>query len=183
MTRLMRAAVIVARKTLSFMRYQRSSRIAQAKLDAELLSLQTALDKGERPPSGTLKLTVRQIVSHAQWATRVHGRLVGDVLLLRAKNGDGTQADQPFFEIFEDPLFGWGEVVEGNVVIADVDGGHASMLQEPFVASTQAALQAYIDKALTTTTQDHKLTLVGRANSQASATQLSQHKPQGLAQT
>lgn len=143
-------ALAVARKALSVMRYEIGSRIAQVRLDGQLRRLQKSLDMGRRPDPGERIPTVRQVVSHAQRTARVHGRLAGDALLLRATNGDGTQADQPFVDLFADPLFGWANGVQGKVVVADVDGGHSSMLQEPFVASAYVVLQAYIDQALST---------------------------------
>jgi amino acid adenylation domain-containing protein len=182
MTRVVNATITATRKTLSALRYQLASRIAQAKLGAELRDLQMALDKGERPKPGSRKLTVRQIVSHAQRSKRVHGRLAGDALLLRARHGDGTQADQPFIEIFEDPLFGWSSVVDGKVVVADVDGGHSSMLQEPFVASTQAVFQAYIEEALTAP-QTPQPQAPPNLSAHPGALARGLHQPRDLAQT
>ena len=147
--RVTHGAFAVMSKTLSVVRYEVSSRIAQIKLDAQLRKLQSALDSGSQLAPGSPGPTVRQVIAHAQKSARTHGRYTGDALLLRARKGDGTLADQPFVEVFVDPLFGWAKGIEGKVVIADVEGGHSSMLQEPFVASTHAALQAHIDEALT----------------------------------
>ena len=149
LTRVMQGTLTMLRKTLSVVRYELGARLDQTRQDAQLRRLRRTLDEGSRPGAGSFRATVRQVIAYAQKTAQVHGRLIGDVLLLRAKSGDGTQGDQPFVEIFADPLFGWATAVDGKVVVADVEGGHSSMLQEPFVGSTQSVLQAYIDAALT----------------------------------
>ena len=145
-----RAAATLVRKAMSVIRYEWDSRITSIRLEAQLRKLRASLDNGVHPRRGSHQLTVRQIISFAQRTAGTHGHLTGNALLLRARKGDGTEGDQPFVEVFADPLFGWADSVEGKVIVADVDGGHSSMLQEPFVASTHAALEAYINNTLDT---------------------------------
>jgi thioesterase domain-containing protein len=52
--------------------------------------------------------------------------------------------DTAYREVYADDTFGWRELIDKLVVI-DVDGGHSSMLQEPFVRSLATALMALID--------------------------------------
>jgi thioesterase domain-containing protein/acyl carrier protein len=153
--RLAQSVFSALRLTASVLQYEVRASITRAKLDAELRRLRRTLDKGERPGPRSSKLTVRQVVSYAQRTAQCHGRLAGNVLLLRATSGDGTKADQPYREIFADPLFGWAAGVQGNVVVADVDGGHSSILREPFVTSTHAVMQTYIDAELSTVQGPH----------------------------
>lgn len=59
------------------------------------------------------------------------------VVLARARVGTG--GDTPYLDIYTDDTFGWRALTDKLVVI-DVDGGHSTMLQEPFVQSLAAAL-------------------------------------------
>jgi thioesterase domain-containing protein len=52
--------------------------------------------------------------------------------------------DTAYLEIYTDDTFGWRELADKLVVI-DVDGGHSSMLQEPFVRSLATALTPLAD--------------------------------------
>jgi amino acid adenylation domain-containing protein len=175
-------AMAMASKALSVLRYEVGSRVTKVKLDAQLRRLQRTLDAGKRPAPGSSMPTVRQIISRAQRTALNHDRLAGDVLLLRARSGNGTQGDQPFVELFADPLFGWANAIDGRVVVADVDGGHSSMLQEPFVASAHAVLQAYIDAALATSQSPQFHTPASVGSSPGTAMQDLQ-QPRDLAQT
>lgn len=147
-SRVTHTALTLARKGLSLVRYEVRYRIDQAILNARIRRFQKTLDAGKRPPAHLPRPTVRQIIRHAQATAPEHGRLAVDAILLRATKGDGTTGDQPFVEIFVDPSFGWRSVVDGHVTVADVEGGHSSMLQEPFVESTTSVMQAYIDASL-----------------------------------
>ena len=57
----------------------------------------------------------------------------GQVVVFRATSGNGSSADMPYIEKFEDPLLGWQPRVSSAVMCEDVPGGHSSMLQEPHV--------------------------------------------------
>jgi thioesterase domain-containing protein len=70
----------------------------------------------------------------------------GEVVLFRATAGEGT--DEPYVNIYSDPLLGWGQRVTQTVRVYDIPGGHSSMLQEPNVAAMAEAMQTYIDEAL-----------------------------------
>lgn len=72
----------------------------------------------------------------------------GDVVVFRGLQGDGSQADEPYKDIYSDPQLGWGPRVDGAVSVIDVPGGHTSMLQEPHVGVLAQAMQASIDAAL-----------------------------------
>ena len=45
--------------------------------------------------------------------------------------------------IYTDETFGWGEVTQ-NLIAVDLEGGHSSMLQEPFVEPLAAELMPRI---------------------------------------
>jgi thioesterase domain-containing protein len=75
-------------------------------------------------------------------------RLQGLFALYRATHGDGTPADQPYLERYGDPLLGWGRRAAQPIEVADVPGGHASLLQEPNVQRLAEAMNAHLARAL-----------------------------------
>ena len=61
------------------------------------------------------------------------------VVLVRARHHTCFLSDTPYREICADETSGWGAVTQ-DVAFVDVNGGHATMLEEPFVRSVAAAL-------------------------------------------
>ena len=59
------------------------------------------------------------------------------ILLVRASVGEG--ADTPYRELYRDDDFGWRRVA-ARLEVVDVNGGHASMLQEQEIDSLANAL-------------------------------------------
>ena len=76
----------------------------------------------------------------------------GRVVVFRATSGNGSPADMPYIEKFEDPLLGWQRRVSSNVVCEDVPGGHSSMLQEPHVRILANKIEHHVAAALRTAT-------------------------------
>jgi thioesterase domain-containing protein len=69
------------------------------------------------------------------------------VVLVRAKRRTGILGDAPYRTLYTDEKLGWGSLIE-NLTVIDADGGHSTMLQEPFVGAVAAALIRCInDKA------------------------------------
>jgi acyl transferase domain-containing protein/thioesterase domain-containing protein len=75
-------------------------------------------------------------------------RLQGLFALYRATHGDGTPADQPYIERYGDPQLGWSPRVAQPLHVADVPGGHASLLQEPNVQRLAEAMNSHLALAL-----------------------------------
>jgi thioesterase domain-containing protein len=69
-------------------------------------------------------------------------------VLVRAKSGQGT--DTPYSQIYDQQDLGWGKIAT-QLKIVDVEGGHSSMLQEPFVKSLAAELTPFIASGSETT--------------------------------
>jgi thioesterase domain-containing protein len=61
------------------------------------------------------------------------------VVLVRAKRRTGILGDAPYRTLYTDEKLGWGSLIE-NLTVIDADGGHSTMLQEPFVGAVAAAL-------------------------------------------
>ena len=70
------------------------------------------------------------------------------IVLFRATRGDGSAADMPYREKFEDPLLGWQPRVASAVLAEDIPGGHSSMLQGPHVQVLAEKMQFHLDVAL-----------------------------------
>jgi thioesterase domain-containing protein len=93
-------------------------------------------------------LSVRQIYASAEAAYVPRPLSHASVVLARARAGVAHDTpyvdDTAYLEIYADDTFGWRGLTDKLVVI-DVDGGHSSMLQEPFVQTLATALTPFID--------------------------------------
>ncbi len=100
----------------------------------------------------TLSPTVIPYLQLYEHAHREHDPgtqpLQGLVALYRATGGDGTPADQPYLERYGEPQLGWGARVAAPLEVADVPGGHASLLQEPNVQKLADAMNQHLVRAL-----------------------------------
>ena len=91
------------------------------------------------------QLSVREIYEFAD-ARYVPKPLCGvPVVLVRALRRSFILSDTPYREIYADETLGWGKVGHGLVVI-DTDGGHSTLLEDPFVGQLAAALSPYINR-------------------------------------
>ena len=133
---LMRGATIaslVLRRAWNFLRWRIAHRLELQRRQHRFAQLEAVLKGGETWPESCTPLTVREIYEEAERRYRP-GPLPGVTLLLaRATAGDG--ADTPYATVYADPDLGWGQAATVSPRLMDVDGGHASMLQEPYVAS------------------------------------------------
>jgi thioesterase domain-containing protein len=66
------------------------------------------------------------------------------VVLVRAQRRSIIKDDAPFRVVYADEKLGWDAIIK-DLAIVDVDGGHSTMLQEPFVGAVAAALMPYIN--------------------------------------
>jgi thioesterase domain-containing protein len=66
------------------------------------------------------------------------------VILVRAQRRSIIFDDIPYRIAYTDEKLGWGSLIE-NLTVIDVDGGHSTMLQEPFVGALAAALMRCIN--------------------------------------
>jgi thioesterase domain-containing protein len=127
----------LSRKLASFTVWQVTSRVQRLTIRVRFRILRSLLMRQAPWPPYLPRLTVRDIYDSAEARyTPARWRDAG-VILIRARSGEGT--DTPYREIYVDETLGWSSVAPGIEVI-DVEGGHSSMLQEPFVASLAGAL-------------------------------------------
>jgi FkbH-like protein len=128
----------LSRKVASFTAWQVSLHARRLALRVRFQILHEQLLRQTPWPSYLPRLSVRDIYDSAE-ARYVPATFAdAGVVLVRARYGEG--ADTPYREIYADDTFGWGLVAPAIEVI-DVEGGHSSMLQEPFVESLAAALR------------------------------------------
>ena len=66
-----------------------------------------------------------------------------EIVLFRATSGKGTE--EPYAYRYVDPLLGWGPRTIKRVKVADVPGGHGTMLQEPNVKVIADVIKTWLD--------------------------------------
>ena len=137
---LVAAAGVVARKVVGRIAWEFHKRRAQSDDDRRLATLRQVLAGGGEWPASEPSLDFRAIYNHAEHAYTPTPSAISAVLL-RATAGSGD--DIPYREVFADPTLGWAGVAR-DLVVVDVDGGHASMLQEPQAASLASAILPHL---------------------------------------
>jgi FkbH-like protein len=131
----------ILRKLTNALVWETTNRINRWWVRTRFRLLHVLLARGRRWPRLVPELSVREIYDSAE-ALYIPKPLAGvTAVLVRARAGEGI--DTPYREIYADESLGWGSITDALSVV-DVDGGHSSMLQEPFVASLSAALVPYL---------------------------------------
>jgi thioesterase domain-containing protein len=98
-----------------------------------------------RAPRMQPQLSALQIYESAA-ARYVPKPLCGaSVVLVRAQHQTPIFQDAPLRAIYADETFGWGALTQ-DLTFIDVDGGHMTMLQKPFVQSLAEALLLRINR-------------------------------------
>ena len=109
--------------------------------------LRTQHSEPDQRPGSELPFLQLYGVAHREHVA--HGVFSGgDVVLFRATQGNGDVADVPFCEVYADDLLGWRGLVQPNVAVVDVPGGHSSALQEPNVGVFAKHMQSRIRSVL-----------------------------------
>lgn len=104
--------------------------------------LQYLLDHNLAWPKLIPGLTVREIYDTAESAYVPRPVSLPTLLLVRARSGQG--GDAPFREVYADETLGW-KGITSHLLIDDVDGGHYTMLQEPFAEKVAERIAAILD--------------------------------------
>ena len=137
---LVAAAGVVVRKVAGRIEWELRKRRMQSDDDRRLATLRQVLAGQGEWPASEPSLDFRAIYNHAENAYRPPPSAISAVLL-RATAGSGN--DIPYREVFADPTLGWAGVAR-DLVVVDVEGGHASMLQEPQAASLASAILPHL---------------------------------------
>jgi FkbH-like protein len=140
-TRALSVASVISRKFVSALIWEILHRGRQLSMRARFRILRNLLARQWEWPRFVPGLSVRQIYDSAE-AFYLPKSLSGvTVLLVRARASDAV--DTPYLEIYDDETLGWGAIAD-NLKIVDAEGGHSSMLQEPFVDSLALTLMPYL---------------------------------------
>jgi len=134
-------AGIVLQKVVNTLKWETSHRVQQLSVRARFRLLQRLLNRNQTWPALLPELSVQQIYDSAE-PLYVPKPLRGTpTVLVRATVGEAN--DTPYREIYADAALGWKSVI-ADLTVVDVEGGHSSMLQEPFVESVAEALLPFL---------------------------------------
>lgn len=126
---------VISRKLVNTLTWEIKQRWVRWWVSARFRLLRHLLARGWAWPRFLPELSVREIYESAE--AHYVPRTLPDapVVLMRARAAaPGVADDTPYCEIYADEALGWRAVTAALDVI-DVDGGHSSMLREPFVQS------------------------------------------------
>lgn len=143
--RLGAALPTMARKAVNAARWELESRMNRRRNQQLVEALRDGVSGplSDLPPIDFLPLYE---VAHRQH--RPSGLFAGgQVVLFRGQKGDGTVADIPYIEKYSDPLFGWAPRTRESIVVHDIPGGHASLLQAPNVSVLAEAMRLELRRA------------------------------------
>ena len=131
----------VLNRASNALRYESSAWLMRKSVQLRFRLLQTLLLRDKAWPIWLPALSVAQI--YGELAARYAPPILPDVPVLLVRASQGEDADTPYKDIYRDEDFGWRQVA-GQLTLADVAGGHASMLQETHVDSLAAVLLAHL---------------------------------------
>jgi thioesterase domain-containing protein len=132
---------VVARKLFTMVFWEIFQLCLRLSVRARFRLLRLVLRRKLAWPKVVPELSVRQIFESAQARYQPKPLPLSSVVLVRARTGEGD--DIPYREVFADETFGWNTITH-NLHSIDVEGGHSTMLQEPFIDSLAGALLPYL---------------------------------------
>lgn len=135
-------AAMLCRKAFNAAAWEVSNRMGRLSVKARFAFLRHALRRGIAWPGLMPALTVRQIYDSAESSYSPAPTSLPGLMLVRARVGQG--GDTPFREVYADDELGWRRV-STDLLIEDVDGGHYTMLQEPFAEAVAEKIAVVLD--------------------------------------
>jgi FkbH-like protein len=136
----------VKEKVINLITYETRTKIQNIQHKVKMMLFRYYLDNNLPLPQFLQNISVRTAYLFAEREYVPQGLYQGEVVLFRATEGEGI--DEPYVNVYSDPLFGWGKRVTQGVKVYDIPGGHSSMLQEPNVIVMAEKMQALIDAAV-----------------------------------
>jgi FkbH-like protein len=134
-------APTVLKKISNTLRYESFAWFQRRSVQLRFRILETLLLRAQPWPRWLPELSVAQI--YGELAARYAPPTLSDVPVLLVRASQGEDADTPYKDIYQDDDFGWRQVA-GQLTLANVAGGHASMLQETHVDSVAAVLLTHL---------------------------------------
>jgi thioesterase domain-containing protein/acyl carrier protein len=141
--RIKAVAYVICRKIVNTLTRETAKTSEMLFLRARLNLLRDLLSRGAAWPNFVPELGFQEILNSAQACYVPKPLSISSIVLARATTGEAL--DTPYLTLYDDETFGW-DVVAQNLTVIDVDGGHESMLREPFVESLARALMPYVQK-------------------------------------
>ncbi len=139
------------KKVVSKSRYEARTRLQQLKSTVQLQAFrywQDRRDRGWVLPKSLYGLDVRSLYLFAEESYEPSALLKGNVVLIKAAGPGVDDVDEPYGEIFEDPLLGWGCRTQQPIATYDVPGGHSTMLGANKVHGVIGVLVPQIEQGL-----------------------------------
>jgi thioesterase domain-containing protein len=133
----------VLRKFFDAAVWEMAQRVRRWSVRGRFRLLRFLLDRELAWPKLIPGLTVRQIYDAAESGYLPRPAPLPAVMLVRARVGQA--GDVPFREVYADEALGWGRVID-HLLIEDVDGGHYTMLQEPFAEKVAEKMAIILDQ-------------------------------------
>ena len=124
--------LVLGNKLLGFTGFQWRRLRGRGQGHLALAAIDLCRRLGVPAPRWVRRVSVTTLCTLVAERYRAVHRVREEILLFRATSGNGD--DEPFSQVFVDPLLGWAARSAGGVRCIDVPGGHLSMLQEPDVA-------------------------------------------------
>ncbi len=131
-------------KVSNALRYETSAWLLRKSVQLRFRLLQFLLARSRPWPAWVKPLSVAQIFGALD--ARYVPPALADVPVLLVRASQGEDADIPYRNIYRDEDFGWRQVA-AKLAVADVAGGHASMLQEAHVDSLASVLLSHLPKS------------------------------------
>jgi len=136
----------VKEKVINLITYEARTKIANIQNKFKMTLFRYYLDQKLPSPRFLQDISVRTVYLFAEKEYAPQELYKGEVTLFRATKGEGS--DEPYVNIYSDPLLGWGKRVTQGVKVYDIPGGHSSMLQEPNAQVVAERIDAYINAVL-----------------------------------
>lgn len=150
--RAVRLTRIAIRKAVNLGVYLVRSRVKTLLRNANVRLFRYLLDRQLPLPAQLKNLPVRTVYRFALRDYAPQRIYTGKLVLFRATENLITNVpeidDEPFMNLYSDPLLGWGNRTATEVIVFDVPGGHSSMLQEPHVRDLAEKMQACLSNSL-----------------------------------
>ena len=134
-------ALALLRKAGNTLRYESRAWLVRQSVQWRFRLLQLLLRHERHWPAWLPALSVAQI--YEQLDARYLPPALADVPVLLLRATQGEDADTPYKVIYRDDDFGWARLAR-QLTLADVAGGHASMLQQAHVDSLTATLLTHL---------------------------------------
>ncbi|MET0373346.1 MAG: SDR family NAD(P)-dependent oxidoreductase [Rhizorhabdus sp.] len=139
----------LAGKAVNAVRWEIRSRLDQARDRRAVAHLRAANDgAGPVTEAAAADLAFLKLYEVAHRLHRPEGLFDGGRVVVFKASDDRAQGDDlPYRAVYSDIALGWGRRVAGEVIVADVPGGHSSALQDPNVETLARLFQEAVDGA------------------------------------